>query len=672
MIRYICLVWILFMVSFASIGAEINIAPKNTLSVVEIDKGDKVNYTLQDGRIVKIELLDTRVDIILTSLDTLKKSARHNGTIYSMTAHLRIDGQEMRMVRYVPVQESFYEPYIVNGLVIWFDALKSLSEYFNENHGPCLPERDARFALHDATMSICPEEVGNWMNVPDEQLLVRKSYSGEDTWLGTYFGADLHGGLDYSMTSNTTLFAPFSLDEHFYFHSLTAGHNNNRWRGIKNWGNGDIWHIQTHHLVQLIAPEHQPLRKGQPYAYSGAIRSGYTSHTHFVLKVKQPGMDWHFMDPWVIFWQIFENNKRKENKINAVMAPLRPGKTGERIQFSSTGSRPGVWGNSLQYSWDFGDGWTSPLPNPDHTYVKPGIYPVTLRIDDGHRSDTYRQFITISGLPKDLPDYSVKCQECPSFQAQGNWRSFAYTDGTAETNTVTFNGYKWQDTPFSNKKVIVSGQNLEWKGHRIDINYIHGEGWLKVSSEIIENNLELTFTPLLEKIENKHGFYEAYLIIHHGDAVNPTRQVKIRLEIDEFPPGNTQVVDNVDAEYSPFFWLTPAFHFGWAKGYQGTFFVNKDNSAGEYVRYTPNLTEGIYKIKLEGRAFENEMLLSRTNGFYVLIKHKNGIDKKWIEPSKSLEIGEFVFSKGKEGFVEIITDDSKGLIIADAISFSPS
>ena len=654
---------------FSSFSAEITIAPKNTLSVVEVNSGDKVNYTLQNGRVVTIELLKTKVDIILTSLDTLKKSKRHNGTIYSMTAHVKIDGQEMKMVRYVPVQESFYEPYTVNGLVIWFDALASLSDYFNENHGPCLPGKEARFAIHDATMPICPEEIGNWVDVPAERINVRDSYSGEDTWLGTYFGADLHGGLDFSMPSNTTLYAPISLDEQFYFNSLSAGHNNNRWRGIRNWENGDIWHIQTHHLVQSLVPEYQPLKKGQPYAYTGAIRSGYTSHTHFVLKVKQNDFDWYFMDPWVIFYQIFENNKRKENKLNAVMAPLKPGTTGTIINFSSEGSQAGVWGNNLTYSWDFGDGWTSPLPNPTHVYQKPGIYPVTLLINDGHQTDTYRQFITINGAAQSLPSFDLHCTECPAFQHQGNWRTSAYGDEAKETYVVEFNGYKWQNTPFEAKEVIIQSNNLNWGRHRLDINYVHGRDWLKIESTEKDENLILTLTPQLDKIENKHGFYEAYVIIHHSDAINPTRHLKVRVELSKLEPKDHDLTDNSRALKSDFFWLTPEFHFDWARGNQETYMINSDNSPGEYIRYTPNLSEGKYMVKFEGAPYTNEMLLSRTEGFYVNISHKNGIKKQWVELSKSLEIGEFEFARGREGYVEIITDDSRGLIIADAISF---
>ena len=74
-------------------------------------------------------------------------------------------------------------------------------------------------------------------------------------------------------------------------------------------------------------------------------------------------------------------------------------------------------------------------------------------------------------------------------------------------------------------------------------------------------------------------------------------------------------------------------------------------------------------VKFEGAPYKNEMLLSRTEGFYVNINYKNGTKKQWVELSKSLEIGEFEFARGREGYVEIITDDSKGLIIADAIRF---
>ncbi|MGZ4035652.1 MAG: PKD domain-containing protein [Bacteroidia bacterium] len=49
----------------------------------------------------------------------------------------------------------------------------------------------------------------------------------------------------------------------------------------------------------------------------------------------------------------------------------------------STGS------GSSTYFWDFGDGNTSTLPNPSHTYAATGNYNICLTISDGTCSDTY-------------------------------------------------------------------------------------------------------------------------------------------------------------------------------------------------------------------------------------------------------------------------------------------
>ncbi len=56
------------------------------------------------------------------------------------------------------------------------------------------------------------------------------------------------------------------------------------------------------------------------------------------------------------------------------------------------------------------------------------------------------------------------------------------------------------------------------------------------------------------------------------------------------------------------------------------------------------------------------------NGFYVNISSRDGIVTKWINPIKSLEIGEFNFASC-DGYVEILSRDAKGLVVADALIF---
>ncbi|MGD8706530.1 MAG: PKD domain-containing protein, partial [Syntrophobacterales bacterium] len=52
------------------------------------------------------------------------------------------------------------------------------------------------------------------------------------------------------------------------------------------------------------------------------------------------------------------------------------------VQFSSRGSFHPLSGESLTFSWDFGDGNTSVLENPIHRYSSPGTYIAVLRVMD--------------------------------------------------------------------------------------------------------------------------------------------------------------------------------------------------------------------------------------------------------------------------------------------------
>ncbi len=651
---------------------------KETLSVIEINKGDTVEYTLQNGRTVSLELLDCHVDIIFTTLDTLKKGSGQDCTVYSMTCHVKIDGQPMKMVRYVPVQESYYKPYTVNGLTIWFDALKDLSNYFNENHGSCVPAKDARFAFQDTTLQISPQKLSNWFPAPKNRIFINDAYRGDDCWLGTYFGADLHGGLDVNMPSNTPLIAPIDLDEHYFFNSLKNGDNNNRWRGIRYWDNGDIWYLQTHHMTELIIPPYQSITQGQTYGYAAGMWAGYSSHSHFVFKTYQAQRDsWIVVDPWIIHWQIFENNNAKSNAINAHIEPLAPAKTGETVHFGSRGSCPGIYGGEVEYFWNFGDGYTSIRENPIHIYQRPGIYPVTLTLRSGSSTASYTQHITINGKPVDGPSFEIKCDEEPSFYIAKNWKTAAYGSRATIPNTLHFKTYQESKNPFEAKTISILSNQLGRDGsyappHTIEVIYKHGSDWIDINKTEHDNCLDLSVKPIINKVIKEWGFYEAYIIIHHDKAINSPQYVRVKLDFSFDRPGSDVIVDNQDPDCvkSDYFWLATYFRVDVSDGYNGTYLMNASNQAGEYVRYTPNLREGTYNVSLHSPAYHHSRIKEKLGSFYAIVKHKDGLDRIRIEPNKSLDIGQFEFSDGKQGYVEIVSDDSDGLIIADAMKFS--
>ena len=105
---------------------------------------------------------------------------------------------------------------------------------------------------------------------------------------------------------------------------------------------------------------------------------------------------------------------------------------GNTVNFTNTSS-----GSSTQ-SWDFGDGNTSTLANPSHTYAGPGNYNVCLIVDNGNCTDTTCSLVTIgcpapavvwnsvtTGLDVDFTD-----------QTLGNPQSWLWDFGDGNTSTL--------------------------------------------------------------------------------------------------------------------------------------------------------------------------------------------------------------------------------------------
>jgi PKD repeat protein len=67
--------------------------------------------------------------------------------------------------------------------------------------------------------------------------------------------------------------------------------------------------------------------------------------------------------------------------------------------------------NIVTWFWDFGDGGTSVLQNPQHVYSSPGTYNVSLTATDDNGCDsTATRLITVNPLP--FPDFSTSAPSC--------------------------------------------------------------------------------------------------------------------------------------------------------------------------------------------------------------------------------------------------------------------
>ena len=286
---------------------------KDTLTAIELDPGEFEEFELVSGAIVRIELVSTSARILRTTLKQLKVEEDGARTGYRFDCVLKINGHEHRLEREVCTQRSFYEPWVIDGVRIWLDAVRDIFDFLLETHGECRPRKQARLAIQDASLRICPEPLHPWCPLPEGGLRVEDCYRGEDCWMGAYNGASAHGGLDINHPAGTPLWAPIAIDDHFYFNSLVMGHNNNRWRGIHRWANGAEWILQAHHMTRLLVEEHRPLRKGEQFALGAGVLSGAVDHSHFVFKVHDYG-ETILLDPWILFWQMYKDQAERSKR----------------------------------------------------------------------------------------------------------------------------------------------------------------------------------------------------------------------------------------------------------------------------------------------------------------------------------------------------------------------
>jgi PKD repeat protein len=110
--------------------------------------------------------------------------------------------------------------------------------------------------------------------------------------------------------------------------------------------------------------------------------------------------------------------------------------------FTSTSSDPD--GSIASYSWTFGDGGTSTVQNPSHTYGAAGTYTVTLRVTDNQgATNTTSQSVTVTA-PNQPPvaAFSSNCSglgcsfTSTSSDPDGSIASYSWTFGDGGTSTA--------------------------------------------------------------------------------------------------------------------------------------------------------------------------------------------------------------------------------------------
>ena len=142
----------------------------------------------------------------------------------------------------------------------------------------------------------------------------------------------------------------------------------------------------------------------------------------------------------------------------ATVLELRPGTSGGNqpptanftsscsalsCNFTSTSSDPD--GSIASYSWNFGDGATSTVQNPSHTYAAGGTYTVTLTVTDnqGAQSAPMSKTVTVSaGNQPPTANFTSRCNALScnftstSSDPDGSIAAYSWNFGDGATSTV--------------------------------------------------------------------------------------------------------------------------------------------------------------------------------------------------------------------------------------------
>ncbi|MGB3589359.1 MAG: PKD domain-containing protein, partial [Tunicatimonas sp.] len=388
------------------------------LKAVEMDWGDTLVYQLKNGQARTFVLQRTAAEPIY--IYDLPKNQWRSGCIYKMQAELLCEGQPLTLHRIVSAQQSYYEPYHIHGVTLFFDAVNDIETFIKDNHGSSgsrsFPRKKCRLAFIEMGSLFAPQQLRPWFPLADNFLDVRESYEGADTWLGGYKKDEAHNGLDVNVPNNTPLWAPIDFDNQYYFNSKAKGDNNNRWKGIRNWENGEQWILRTHHMTELHVRERTPVSQSKKYGEVGGTHYGSHPHVHFFFQWNK-GEQQLPLDPWIIFWKMFENNRQRSGKIRAEMAPFQIMKTGEQLVLDGRGSQAGVRGNgNLRYHWSVSDGGFYEGAFASHAFTQAGVHAVTLLVTDGTDSCSFTQQISVLPGGEEVPYLRLSSSNLQDFR----------------------------------------------------------------------------------------------------------------------------------------------------------------------------------------------------------------------------------------------------------------
>lgn len=633
-----------------------------TLKVAEMNRGDTLRFRLANGQVRSFVLEETRAAIV---------ERLRGGIIYAYECRLLADGQPLTLRRFTCSQETFYEPWVINGVRLWFSSSAAIFKLvpirYPQDHYK-LDAFDAVFAFQDATLPICPQPMRPWFPLEQQFIDVGHCYNGDDPWLGPYLGQACHVGLDINMPKGTPLYAPIDFDDNWIF---SADH---RWRGVRRWTNRDVWALQSHHVDKLLIRQNEAVSAGAHYAEAAGKGVGSHPHSHFEFRFGEDALNRGplagiELDPWILFWQIFQTDRRAREMIHAEIDPISPATTGQPARFTARSARAGKNGGPLRYFWTFGDGGFSADSSPEHIFSRPGVFPVSLVVDDGQARATSTHHVTVGGEPIDQPVLVLQSADEVTFRPRPPYAADVYGWPVKSiAHTLRFAARRGGGRCASRTVALTNaGTRALADAAKASVKYAgQKEGWVHLVQVGTANaqRLEVSVDPA----GLPPGRHEAAVTVTCAGALNGVQTMQVELHVRERRLTNEVVVDDRDEGFyaTPFAWVGHQFLRVPKRGYMKRYLTNGGLPSKDAVaRFTPDLAEGRYEVMFHP---DTPFVQGR---FPVRIRHARGEQKIEFTPDANglHGLGVYEFNEGTGGFVEVSGEGAEGNVVVDAVIF---
>ena len=442
-------------------------------------------------------------------------------------------------------------------------------------------------------------------------------------------------------------------------------------------------------MLSVFPEKGAPLEAGRAFCETAGVKYGAHTHTHFLFKITPPGYlgdiggSGLMVDPWILFWQGFEDRRNQRGEIRAQIDPLAPAKTGDMVRFSAEASRGGVGRKIERYVWEFGDGAVSHEKNPSHVFQRAGVYFITLTVDDGAHLASCTQALTVhenAGFQETLPAFILDAPLETGFQKRMAGATDVY--GISPSQIPARLQWVWRgESEVKPRRTIdikaANGQALPpLKAAVLSSESDRAAAWL--SAQIVQTQSGAqVLVALNEGWQAKPGRYLAQVRVEGKGALNPVQSFEVELLVPSapaFPPRSRRVQHPTEKIVScqspkgfyatPYFWIAPQFQKQ-PEGFAKPYLISGNRGDPEaFARFAPDLETGMYRVR-----FARQTPFAEGTRFQVRVRHANGIDVRWVEPAKDRIIGEFAFCDGIEGFVDLLAKGATGQVIADAIVF---